>query len=78
MQTKEWMREFGRCNLWSTRSQKSQSEDDRARGKPSQEGHEATQTGQPRPAGLPYLSAPGAPLRQASSSSNSLFVCSNL
>jgi hypothetical protein len=25
MQTKEWMSEFGRCNPWSTRSQRSQS-----------------------------------------------------
>jgi hypothetical protein len=30
MQAKEWMREFGRCNLWSTRARKSQSEDDHA------------------------------------------------
>jgi hypothetical protein len=42
MQAKEWMREFGRCNPWSTRSQKSQSEDECARRKPSQGEHEAT------------------------------------
>jgi hypothetical protein len=46
MQAKEWMREFGRCNLWSTRAQKSQSGDDHARGKSSQGGPEA-----PRPVG---------------------------
>jgi hypothetical protein len=33
MQAKEWMREFGQCNLWSTRSRKSQSGDDHTRGK---------------------------------------------
>jgi hypothetical protein len=58
MQAKEWMREFGRCNLWSTWAQKSQSEDDHTRGKPSQGGHEATQAGRPRTAGLTYLSTP--------------------
>jgi hypothetical protein len=58
MQAKEWMREFGWCNLWSTRAKKSQSEDDHARGKPSQGGHEAAQAGRPRPAGLPSLSTP--------------------
>jgi hypothetical protein len=58
MQGKEWMREFGRCNLWSTRTQKSQSQDDHAGGKLSQGGQEATQAGRPRPAGLPYLRTP--------------------
>jgi hypothetical protein len=75
MQAKEWMREFGWYNLWSTRAQKSQSEDDHTGGKLSQGGQEATQAGRPKPAGLPDLSAP---LRQASNSSNSLFVWSNL
>jgi hypothetical protein len=42
MQAKEWMREFGWCYAWSTRAQKSQSEDDCAGRKPSQGGHEAT------------------------------------
>jgi hypothetical protein len=42
MQAKEWMREFGRCNPWSTRSRKSQRKDEYAGRKPSQEGHEAT------------------------------------
>jgi hypothetical protein len=51
MQAKEWMREFGRCNLWSTRARKSQREDRHVGGKPSQGRHEATQAGQPgRPA----------------------------
>jgi hypothetical protein len=78
MQAKEWMRDFGRCNLWSTRAQKSQSEDDHARGKPSREGQEATQAGRPRLTDLPYISTPGALLWQASNSPNSLFMCSNL
>jgi hypothetical protein len=39
IQAKEWMREFGRCNPWSTWAQKSQSEDDHAGGKPSQGGN---------------------------------------
>jgi hypothetical protein len=47
MQAKECMREFGRCNLWSPRAQKSLSEDDHAGGKPSQGGHKATQAGRP-------------------------------
>jgi hypothetical protein len=75
MQANEWMKEFGWCNLWSTRAQKSQSEDDHAGGKPRQGGQEATQAGRPMLTGLPFLSTPGAPLQQASSSSNSLFVC---
>jgi hypothetical protein len=78
IQEKEWMREFGRCNSWSTLAQRSQSEDECAGRNRSQGGHEATQDGRPRLAGLPLLSAPGAPLWQVSSSSNSLFVCSNL
>jgi hypothetical protein len=47
MQGKEWMREFGRCNLWSTWAQKSQSEDDRARENRAREEPEATQAGRP-------------------------------
>jgi hypothetical protein len=42
MQAKEWMREFGRCNPWSTWSRKSQSEDECAGRKLNQGGHEAT------------------------------------
>jgi hypothetical protein len=56
MQAKEWMREFGRCNLWSTQAQKSQREDDHAGGKSSQGGPEAPQASRPRPVGLPYIS----------------------
>jgi hypothetical protein len=41
IQAKEWMREYARCNLWSMRARKSQSEDDHAGGKPSQGGPEA-------------------------------------
>jgi hypothetical protein len=58
MQAKEWMREFGQCNLWSTRAQKSRSGDDHAGRKSSQGGLEAPQAGRPRPAGLPYISTP--------------------
>jgi hypothetical protein len=42
MQAKEWMREFGWCNLWSTRAQKSQSEDDNAGENRAKEEPEAT------------------------------------
>jgi hypothetical protein len=78
MQAKEWMREFGQCNPWSTQAQRSQSEDECSEENGAREG-----TRPPRPVGLgrltsPYLSTPGAPLWQLSSSSNSLFVCSNL
>jgi hypothetical protein len=58
MQAKEWMREFGWCNPWSTRAQKSQSEDEYAGRNRSQGGHEATQAGGPRPAGLPLFKHP--------------------
>jgi hypothetical protein len=58
MQEKEWMREFGQCNLWSTRARKSQSEDHHARGKSSQGRPEAPQAGRPRPAVLPYKMHP--------------------
>jgi hypothetical protein len=47
MQAKEWLREFGRCNLWSTRARKSQREDDHAGGKSSQGGPEAGQPASP-------------------------------
>jgi hypothetical protein len=58
MQAKEWMRKFGRCNLWSMRARKSQSGDHHAGGKLSQGRHETTQAGRPRPAGLPYKMHP--------------------
>jgi hypothetical protein len=58
MQAKVWMREFRRCNLWSTWALKSQSEDDHAGENRALEEPEATQAGRPRPAGLPYLSTP--------------------
>jgi hypothetical protein len=38
MQAKEWMREFGRCNLLSTQAQKSQNGDDHAGGNRAREG----------------------------------------
>jgi hypothetical protein len=58
MQAKEWMREFGRCNPWSTQAQRSQSEDECSGRKWSQGGHEATQAGRPRPADLPLFKHP--------------------
>jgi hypothetical protein len=58
IQAKEWMREFGRCNPWSTRSQKSQSKDECTGRKPIQGGDEATQAGRPRPVGLPLFKHP--------------------
>jgi hypothetical protein len=54
MQAKEWNREFGRCNLWSTRAQKSQSENGQDGENRAREGREATQAGRPRPASLLY------------------------
>jgi hypothetical protein len=59
MQAKEWMREFGRCNLWSTWAQKSQSGDDHSGGRTELGEPEATQASRPRPAGLPYKRTPG-------------------
>jgi hypothetical protein len=47
MQAKEWMREFGRCNPWSTRAQKSQNENNQVGENRAREGHEATQAGRP-------------------------------
>jgi hypothetical protein len=78
MQAKERMREFGRCNLWSTRAQRSQSEDECAGRKWSQGGTRPPRPVSPCRSASPYLSTPGAPLRQVSSSSSSRFVCSNL
>jgi hypothetical protein len=78
MQAKEWTREFGRCNSRNTRSQSNKVkmsvlEENRIR-----EEQQATQAGRPRPAGLPLFKHPGAPLRQVSLPSSSLFVCSSL
>jgi hypothetical protein len=75
MQAKEWMREFGRCNLWSARAQKSQREDHHPGENRAREGHVTTQAGRPRPASLPYKCNPGVLLWQASNSSISLIVC---
>jgi hypothetical protein len=58
MQVKEWMREIGQCNPWSTRAQRSQSEDECAGRNRSQGGHEATQAGRPKPAGLTLFKHP--------------------
>jgi hypothetical protein len=82
MQGKGWMREFGRCNLWSTRALKSQSGDHHAGGKPSLGRHETTQAAWPRPLGpgrpaSTIKCTPGAHLQQASNSPLSLLVCSS-
>jgi hypothetical protein len=53
MQAKEWMREFGRCNLWSTRAQKSQSEDDQDGENRAEEEPEASQADRPGRPGSP-------------------------
>jgi hypothetical protein len=58
MQAKERMREFGRCNLQRTRTQKSQRENDQDGENRAREGHEAIEAGRPRPAGLPYKCTP--------------------
>jgi hypothetical protein len=52
MQAKEWMREFGWCNPWRTRSQKSQSKDECAGRKPEPGGAES-HPGQSAQAGRP-------------------------
>jgi hypothetical protein len=78
MREKEWTRAFGWCNSWSTRAGKLQRRNDRAGrktrrgGAPRPPGRSA-QAGRPRPAGLPYLRSPPAPVfcRQASLS----FLC---
>jgi hypothetical protein len=54
MEAKEWMREFGRCNLWSTRAHKSQSGDDHARRK-TELGRARTTLGRLAQAGRPPL-----------------------
>jgi hypothetical protein len=58
IQAKEWMREFGWCNLWSTRAQRSQSEDECAGRNRSHGGHEDPQVGRPRPSELPLFKRP--------------------
>jgi hypothetical protein len=58
MQAKEWMREFGWCNPWSTWSQRSQSEEECAGRNQSQGRREATQAGRPRPSDLPLFKHP--------------------
>jgi hypothetical protein len=72
MQVKEWMREFWRCNLWSTRARKSQREDHHAGRKPKP----GEARGHPGRPASPIKAPPGARLQQASSSFYSLFVCS--
>jgi hypothetical protein len=78
MQAKEWMREFGWCNLWSTPAQKSQSGDHHTRGKPSQGRHETTQAGRPRPAGLPYKMHPSVLVFNRQATLPSLRFCARV
>jgi hypothetical protein len=78
MQAKEWTREFGRCNPMEHAVTKQQSKDECAGEKLSRE-----ERGGPRPSGVgwpayPLFKHPGAPLRQVSLPSSSLFVCSSL
>jgi hypothetical protein len=76
MQEKEGMRAFGRCNSWSARARKCRGEMIVLEESRGGEEPEATQAGRPRPAGLPYLRSPPAPVfcRQASLSFLSLCV----
>jgi hypothetical protein len=57
MQAKEWMREFGQCNLWSTQPKKSQSKDECA-GRKLELGEAGSHSGRSAQAGRPptYLS----------------------
>jgi hypothetical protein len=55
MQAKEWMREFGRCNPWSMRSQSHKEKMSVLEENRSREEQEATQAGRPRPVGLPPI-----------------------
>jgi hypothetical protein len=55
MQAKEWMREFGWCNSWSTRSRKSQSKNECVGEESSREECGGSQACRPRPAGLPPI-----------------------
>jgi hypothetical protein len=74
MQAKEWTRELGQCNLWSTWARKSQSGDHHADEKPSQGRPEAPLAGRLRPVGVPYKMHP----RCSSSAGKQLshiFVC---
>jgi hypothetical protein len=78
MQAKEWMREFGGATR-GARGHKGH----KVKMSVLQETEAREVTRPPRPVGpgrptSPYLSAPGAPLRQVSNPSSSLFVCSNL
>jgi hypothetical protein len=68
MQAKEWTRTFGRCNPVDHTVTKQQRSMECTREKLKPKGAERTQ------AGLPLLKPLGAPLRQVSRSSSSLFV----
>jgi hypothetical protein len=63
MQAKEWTREFGRCNPWSTMSQNIKVKMSVLEENRSREEQQTTQAGRPRPTGLPLFKHPGAPLR---------------
>jgi hypothetical protein len=78
MQAKEWTRTFGRCNPWSTRSQINKAKMSALEKNWARRSKEAPKpVGPGRPA-YPLQKHPGAPLRQVSLSSRSLFVCSCL
>jgi hypothetical protein len=74
MQAKEWMRDLGGAT-YGAREHKGH----KVKMSVLQETGARESTRPPRPAGLPpHLSTRGAPLRQVSCSSSSLFVCSKL
>jgi hypothetical protein len=78
MQAKEWMREFGWCNLWSTQAGKSQREDHHAKEEPSQGVPAAPQAGRPRPAGLPYKRHPLVLVFSRQATLPSLYLCARV
>jgi hypothetical protein len=55
IQATEWMREFGRCNPWSTRSQSIKVKMSMLEEIQSREERGGPQAGQPKPAGLPPI-----------------------
>jgi hypothetical protein len=68
----------GWCNPWSMRSQSIKVKMSVLEENRSREEQQATQAGRSRTAGHPLFKHPGAPLRQVSLPSSSLFMCSTL
>jgi hypothetical protein len=78
MQAKEWTREFGRCNSWSAWSQSIKVKMSVLEENQSREEHRGPRLVSPGRPTYPLFKHPGAPLRQVSLPSSSLFVCSSL